>query len=374
MSAPSTTTFYARENNARTTITNNPLAVGGTSITLATGTGALFPSSGTWLATLWDDTTYPDDPTSDPNMEVVLVTSRSSDTLTVTRAQSGTSDVQHASGSTIGLLVMDEALDQHETAINDLETVAYRTGWVAMGVTLTYSSVDDPTGVVTSSADISAILSVGMRIKFTNNAATVYGIVTAISGTTITFLHEIDPSDSLALNLMQNSAITAPFFSYNKAPYGFPLDPRKWTVEKLDTSNRSQATPTLNTWYNVGTTNSQLSVPIGCWIVQYKVRLYIDNAGGAGVAAYSFTTLSTANNSESDGEFTAGSYLAENDNLNEQMHTFFVEKRLTLASKTLYYLNAKTTWTTGTMGNLNFDATGGSSVVTKVIRAICAYL
>jgi len=129
------TTFYEKKNNAKTTITNDPLAAGGLSITLATGTGSLFPSSGTWLITIWDNDTYPNNPTADPNMEVCLIDSRSTDTLTVNssgRGFAGTADVEHASGSAIAMLIMKEHFDELETAINTAEDDIdnLETGWI----------------------------------------------------------------------------------------------------------------------------------------------------------------------------------------------------------------------------------------------------
>lgn len=370
MSAPSQTTFYNRKNNAVSTIADNPLTDSATTINVATGEGALFPSSGTWLATIWDNTTYANDPSSDPNMEVVLVSSRSSDALTVTRAQSGTSNVQHASGSTIALLVMDEALDQHETAINDLEAVAYQTGWVAMGVTLTYSSVDDPTGVVTSSSDISDKLSVGMRIKFTNNSVTVYGIVTAISGTTITFLHEIDPTDSQALNLMQNSAITSPFFSFHKCPYGFPVDSRKWMIRVSDTTSRITTNPVQNTWNNI----SQLGItlPIGVWDVSYQAMILVqDTSATSGELVACNVTLSTANNTESDVELTSGILIEAAPNSDTDVSLASMcnkHKIIVITTKTAYYFNVQSTAASATNAG-TYVASGQ-----PVVRALLTYL
>lgn len=118
------TTWLQKKNNAKSTITNNPLSAGGLSITLASSTGSLFPTTGaTWLATIWDAVTYPD-PSDDPNMEVVLIDSRSTDTLTVNssgRGYAGTTGVEHATGSAIRLLIMKEHTDQYETAINTIE-------------------------------------------------------------------------------------------------------------------------------------------------------------------------------------------------------------------------------------------------------------
>lgn len=61
-----------------------------TSIILSTGDGAKLPSTFSYNLVWWDSTVY-SDPTDDPNVEIVRVTNRSGDTLTVTRAQEGTS-------------------------------------------------------------------------------------------------------------------------------------------------------------------------------------------------------------------------------------------------------------------------------------------
>src|SRR5574344_2739227 len=121
------------------------------------------------------------------------------------------------------------------------------TGWISADETWTYSSVDDPTGVITIVGDKTGKYSLGMRIKFTNNSNVIYGIITKISysspNTTLTFLHEINPSTSTALHLMANSAITNNYYSNMKAPFGFPLHPDKWTLKKEITSNYYVASP-----------------------------------------------------------------------------------------------------------------------------------
>ena len=60
-----------------------------TSIVLSSGDGANFPSSFSYNVVWWNFTDFPD-PSDDPNVEIVRVTARTSDTLTVTRAQEGT--------------------------------------------------------------------------------------------------------------------------------------------------------------------------------------------------------------------------------------------------------------------------------------------
>jgi hypothetical protein len=62
-----------------------------TSIALTSGKGAILPASGNYNLVWWNSTAY-SDPSFDPNVEIVRVTAgQGTDTLTVTRAQEGTS-------------------------------------------------------------------------------------------------------------------------------------------------------------------------------------------------------------------------------------------------------------------------------------------
>jgi hypothetical protein len=75
-------------------------ASGATTIVLSTGEGAKLPqpsTDGAFNLVWWNYTDYPD-PSDDPNVEIVRVTVRSSDTLTITRAQESTSDNNHNTG------------------------------------------------------------------------------------------------------------------------------------------------------------------------------------------------------------------------------------------------------------------------------------
>lgn len=158
-------------------------------------------------------------------------------------------------------------------------------GWIFPGVTWEYVSVDDPTGVFRVNADVTTELSVGMRIKMTNGGHTIYGIITAVGSysggyTNITFLHEIDPTDSLALYLMANSAITANYYSTQKAPFGFPLNPTHWSILSSTGGTRYHyifsdvfwVRPTTDGTPN-GTAYPDVSVPLGLWYLKGSVSL-----------------------------------------------------------------------------------------------------
>ena len=81
------------------------ILVGDLTVTLTTGQGARFPNPGSgsdtsFYVTVYDGVTYAN-ADDDPNREICLVTGRSTDVLTWTRAQQSTSAAAHPSGARI---------------------------------------------------------------------------------------------------------------------------------------------------------------------------------------------------------------------------------------------------------------------------------
>jgi hypothetical protein len=104
-----TVTFRTPKNNAYSTLDGSITNVA-TSISVASGEGARFPASDFW-ATIFND---------DPNTnEIVLCSSRSTDTLTVTRAQQSTSGVAWPSGANIQMLVTAQQITDIQNALTD---------------------------------------------------------------------------------------------------------------------------------------------------------------------------------------------------------------------------------------------------------------
>lgn len=95
-------------NNA-SAATVTPLGVSDTSLGLAVGTGALFPAPSAPGTVFLGTLTNPATPIT--VNEIVLVTARSGDTLTITRAQEGTAGQVWPVGSTFQLLVTAGALE-----------------------------------------------------------------------------------------------------------------------------------------------------------------------------------------------------------------------------------------------------------------------
>ena len=231
-------------------------------------------------------------------------------------------------------------------------------GWTAASGTWSYAGAADPTYTATVNADLSGVLSAGMRIRLgQTTGGTKYFIITAVSysapNTTVTLYGGTDYD-------LEDEAISDPYYAVVKAPYGFPLDPLKWTASTTDTTLRSQATPTRNTWYNLG--GLSIAIPIGVWDVSYQVNVQLTDASPLDWGGY--VTLSTANNSESDAEFT-GVSRGNSTLVHAQVYR---AKHLSLAAATTYYLNVKCI-----LADLN-NIYCRNDITPLLIRAVCAYL
>jgi len=137
--------FLQKQNNAKTTLAEDiAIAEADWDVT----DGSVFPASGDFMLTVWDESTYPD-PSDDPNMEIVRATARAGNTITVTRAQELTSDVAHSSGDTVAMLItagtFDEHLDQNVKTSDDVEfhsVTLTSDQWVGLGSDLGRIVVD----------------------------------------------------------------------------------------------------------------------------------------------------------------------------------------------------------------------------------------
>ena len=99
------TTFKSLSDRAVSTLASG-ITDGATSLTVATGEGALFPASNFWVSV---------------DAEIMLCSSRSTDVLTVTRAQLGTTGVLHSTADPIALNTVSQHFDDITAAINTAE-------------------------------------------------------------------------------------------------------------------------------------------------------------------------------------------------------------------------------------------------------------
>ena len=344
-------------------------ATSGTTLVVDEGDGALFPApatSGEFNVVVYPNGEQPDS----SNAEIVRVTARTADTMTITREQEGTSARTIGKGDIVMLGItakiigdIGDVVESAETAATDAEALIteFNGGWVDAQETWTYASADDPTFTFTVAADVTTKYSAGMKIKLTQSTVK-YFIVTAVStysggNTTITVYGGTDYD-------LADAAISSNYYSTQKAPQGFPLNPAKWSVEATDTNTETQATPTDNVWYNLGSIS--LSVPIGSWKIGYSVLAGASKTSTTILGVQ--TTLSTANNSESETKLSGYfAYIAASGNITLR-HEVYREFYVSLSSKASYYLNTKT----GTESVANIYNYG--SILPTRIFAICAYL
>jgi len=230
-------------------------------------------------------------------------------------------------------------------------------GWNALGE-CTYEGADAPTYTFSIAADMTTILSSGMRIKLTDTTVN-YFIITAVGAfsggkTILTVYGGTDYT-------LTGGDITLPYYSTQKAPYGFTIDPIKWTVAVTDSTVRSQVSPTPGTIYNLGSIS--INVPIGIWNFGVYAVFHMRFTGAAGEA---FIGLSTATDSYTDSELKAGIFGGYNAVANVGS-TINMNKVLELTEKDTYYLIEDTP--------VSMDAFYLRSDVGKTyIRAVCAYL
>lgn len=169
------------------------------------------------------------------------------------------------------------------------------TGWTeeAESRTWSYSSADAPTYIFSVNADMTGIISTNMKLRFKQSAGTYkYAGVTAVGAysggvTLITAYFGTDYD-------LDNEAITNVAYSGMKAPFGFPMNQEKWTVEVLDSVGFTQNTPTQNQWYDTGLA---INVPIGSWKVEYQSDI---GATYTGSTPNVFITLSDNTSSTSN--------------------------------------------------------------------------
>ena len=118
------TTFQKVANNAIGTL-NTTMNASVTSVVLESGEGALFPASGSFHISI--------------GSEIMIFTSRSIDTLTVSRAAESTSAAIHTAGVSVALNIISKHISDLNTAVNAIETVLASSGGLS-------GSLGDETG------------------------------------------------------------------------------------------------------------------------------------------------------------------------------------------------------------------------------------
>ena len=172
---------FVVKNNAESLVADNPLASGATTLNVTSGEGDNFPSTFPYRLTIWDDENYAD-PTDDSGMEIVECTGRSGDALTIVRAKEGTSDVEHANGERVAMLItaglFDDSVHGIITKLDGIEdgATADQTGAEIRTAYQGAISVVTKTAAYTATAGDDTILCDATSGAITVNLPTAVGI------------------------------------------------------------------------------------------------------------------------------------------------------------------------------------------------------
>ena len=143
-------------------------------------------------------------------------------------------------------------------------------------------------------------------------------------------------------------------FSTQANPFGWVSDKGRWEVGAVWKTAATQGAPVNGTWYNIN--SSQIAVPVGKWGVSTQYLIHNSRIGTATLSVYS--TLSTANNTESDNEMSAMYY--SGPSASEIIGPVTRTKNYAFSTVTNLYLNLKTSDTTT---NISFR---GDTAATRI--------
>jgi len=221
-------------------------------------------------------------------------------------------------------------------------------GWIDLP-SLTYLSTDGPMVTVITASDLTGIVSVGQKFRYIQGGVTKYGIIHAVTATTLLIYGGTDYT-------LANSAISNPCFSMVKSPFGFPMNPDKWTITVIS-SGGTKASPTQNTWYYTEFGSVNIPLHIGSWNVSYQLTQGCNRSASSDLD--NLTALSLSSTAQSGGISTRIYTIGLNITLNQ-----FANIPITVTAKTLYYLIGKT----------QMSSVAGIAIQTITLKAVCAYL
>ncbi|MFA5172583.1 MAG: hypothetical protein WC426_13560 [Sulfuriferula sp.] len=249
------------------------------------------------------------------------------------------------------------------SVIDDLRTMAQALengGWNALSSawdSWAYSAWDNTNKLGTVNVPDSSIFTLGQKVRYWQlTGGWKYGFVVRKPNGTSIQLYQ-GHVNGYTLN---NERVYLPAYSRDKAPDGFPIDPAVWTVTFTDSTQRSQGSPVVGTWYNLA--SQQIAVPVGLWKLSMKVQLQANGSTPLIQGA-----LSTSASSPSHPKLMA--YQESSGTVGSTSSNQFADDIVSLTANTPFYLisRAFTGATVSTIYNRN-------EVVNCYLQAVCAYL
>lgn len=250
-------------------------------------------------------------------------------------------------------------------------------GWTAYSTVVpTRTAADDPVYTLQfAGVDLTTganALYEGMPIKWTQNSIVRYGWIcdtpTFSTNTTAKIITRLDGS-STDYDVLDTStyAISDFYFGLPKQPgLGMPILDSVWTLQTTDANACTKTSPTTSVWYGgtgLSPTGPSLDFPIGAWNFEFggRVSLTLPSASNAGARL----TLSSANNSESNADYTFNAAFSSIVSIGVPC---FKTGYIKVTSKTTHYLNVLT----GSASASSIVLQGNT--MKSVIRIVLAYL
>jgi len=239
-------------------------------------------------------------------------------------------------------------------------------GWVSSGLSFSYISYDSThkLGVIrVTGSDVTGTFSVGMKLRLSQPT----------DGVKYAFIHKVEftgGNTDFTIWLgtdydLDSEAVNTVSYSGFRAPYLFPMQKDKWTVEVSDVSQQVVSSVASFVWVNPGSTS--IDIPLGLWDVEYFVIVEGDSNSSTNTLQVQ-ATLSTANNSESDVDFTSMLQERGIGNVVERAYGYFYRrKELELAASDEYFLNSLCSYNNA---DIKFDG----NISKTFIRAISQYI
>lgn len=251
-------------------------ATTGTSLVLDSGEGARFPQPST-DGNFYVTAMPPGENPNVSNSEILQVTARSTDTLTIVREQGDTTAKTIEAGWIILQSIYKEnILDEDDMASDSATALAtqrsikamHDTGWTAITETLTYASAT----TITVAAGAASRYQKGDKLKLTQTTDNKYFYIVKVEDELLTITGGSDYT-------LVNAAITSPQLSRIETPFGFP-GWFNWTVSwQISGTMEFSATPTFakfkisgreclihlyaeGTTSGTGTTNIRFKAPV----------------------------------------------------------------------------------------------------------------
>lgn len=232
-------------------------------------------------------------------------------------------------------------------------------GWIKTNETWTYSDWTAGTRIaeITVPTDATTKYQAGMRVKFTQPTDGIkYGIIHKVEATT---LHVFLPDGTD----FDNEAITTPFFSLQKTPFGFDTNPTLWQVNTPLTNTRSTSNVSLTSFVDT------LVVGVGSWKVSLLAPVKYTVSSNS-VSRRGLITLSTDASTITNDQLQI---LAGLDGLSSGQGVFqnsFCEDYVNHTAETTYTLMGQVNSGSGEM-QLSIGAMGS---LEGMIKAVSTYL